>query len=248
MFKKINALFIIVVLACFTLQFSFPLGIYEAAKQPYLDTAKDASYMSIREKAMVRELNLVRTYPDLYKQLIYVELRKTQEDSFRLSRLISETTRERIYTLNGVEHKEVSVEHNNYYESRIKAIKDLLFDLDNVPSLGLLHPDPALYETAERHAEDQSHKSEIDHQGTSGSWPVERIQRTGFFVNGNENIASGGCTPRQIVIQLLIDSGVPGYGHRYNILNKDWEFVACFEDLSKEDACSNYWLQEFAQD
>jgi uncharacterized protein YkwD len=42
---------------------------------------------------------------------------------------------------------------------------------------------------------------------------------------GNENIAGNSMeivTARDIVIQLLVDSGIPGYGHRYNLLDPAW--------------------------
>ena len=32
-------------------------------------------------------------------------------------------------------------------------------------------------------------------------------------------------TARDIVIQLLVDSGIPGYGHRYNLLDPAWTYL-----------------------
>ena len=44
-----------------------------------------------------------------------------------------------------------------------------------------------------------------------------------------ENIAFGDNQARQVVIQLLVDDGVPGRGHRDNILDGRWgaEGAAC---------------------
>jgi uncharacterized protein YkwD len=62
---------------------------------------------------------------------------------------------------------------------------------------------------------------------------------------GNENIAgsSGKPTPRDIIIQLLIDAGIPGYGHRYNLLNVQWTHVGC--TVEQYQGAMHYWIQNF---
>jgi uncharacterized protein YkwD len=63
---------------------------------------------------------------------------------------------------------------------------------------------------------------------------------------GNENIAGrygyANTTPRDIVLQLLIDSGIPGYGHRYNLLDPQWTFGACKFELYNG---MQWWIQNF---
>ena len=65
--------------------------------------------------------------------------------------------------------------------------------------------------------------------------------------SGNENIAGrygyATSTPRDIVIQLLIDAGIPGYGHRYNMLDPLWTFVACRTE--KYRSRGDWWIQDF---
>jgi len=62
---------------------------------------------------------------------------------------------------------------------------------------------------------------------------------------GNENIAGNSAaivTARDIVIQLLVDSGIPGYGHRNNLLDPAWTYVACKHELF---IGMHWWIQNF---
>jgi len=69
------------------------------------------------------------------------------------------------------------------------------------------------------------------HTGSDGSSPWTRITQFSPAISfGNENIAGRGgmeSNARAFIIQLLIDSGIPGYGHRYNILDPQWTHVGC---------------------
>ena len=62
---------------------------------------------------------------------------------------------------------------------------------------------------------------------------------------GNENLALDGNAPvRIIVLQLLNDAGIPGYGHRYNLLDAQWTHVACY--ATRESLMtSKWWIQNF---
>jgi uncharacterized protein YkwD len=80
------------------------------------------------------------------------------------------------------------------------------------------------------HVRDQGPIGGVEHYGTDGSDPARRAERRGRWVAGMaENIAYGENPAREVVIQLLIDDGVPDRGHRNNILDADWgvEGVAC---------------------
>ena len=87
-----------------------------------------------------------------------------------------------------------------------------------------------LAEAAADHVRDQGPIGGLEHYGTDGSDPARRAERRGRWVSGMaENIAYGENPAREVVIQLLVDDGVPDRGHRNNILDGNWgvEGVAC---------------------
>ena len=80
------------------------------------------------------------------------------------------------------------------------------------------------------HVKDQGPIGGLEHRGTDGSNPARRADRRGRWVTAMaENIAFGDNPARQVVIQLLVDDGVPDRGHRDNILDGRWgaEGAAC---------------------
>jgi len=77
---------------------------------------------------------------------------------------------------------------------------------------------------------DQGPIGGLEHRGTDGSDPARRAGRRGrWLVAMAENIAFGENPAREVVIQLLVDDGVPDRGHRTNLLDPRWgaEGVAC---------------------
>jgi uncharacterized protein YkwD len=110
-----------------------------------------------------------------------------------------------------------------------------------------LKPDSGIYNAATKHANDQNeHDWKLMHTGSDGSEPWDRILSFSPTMNfGNENIAGNSAeivTARDIVIQLLVDSGIPGYGHRYNLLDPAWTYVACKHELFNG---MHWWIQNF---
>lgn len=96
-----------------------------------------------------------------------------------------------------------------------------------VPPLGW---SKGLAGAAADHVRDQGPIGGLEHYGTDGSDPARRAERRGRWASGMaENIAYGENPARDVVIQLLVDDGVPDRGHRNNILNGNWgvEGVAC---------------------
>jgi uncharacterized protein YkwD len=66
----------------------------------------------------------------------------------------------------------------------------------------------------------------VGHDGSDGSTPAQRTERYGKWEKTTgENIAFGGDKARDIVVQLIVDDGVAGRGHRANIFNADYRTV-----------------------
>ena len=92
--------------------------------------------------------------------------------------------------------------------------------------MSVLKPADGLCKATEYLSKDQQKKGGIGHIASDGSAPVNRIMRYGEWnICIAENIDYGSFDPRQIVISLLIDDGVPDRGHRKNILDPCFQFV-----------------------
>jgi len=89
---------------------------------------------------------------------------------------------------------------------------------------------PGLARAASDHVRDQGPVGGTEHEGTDGSDPARRMERYGRWRGAvAENIAYGENPAREVVLQLLIDDGVPARGHREALLDPEWGVsgVAC---------------------
>jgi uncharacterized protein YkwD len=198
-----------------------------------LNTAKNCLYMTDMERDMIYELNRLRSNPRSY--LPYLEpLLKTARGILKnfgkgtRSYSLTYTTN----TKNGKETKKIDTTWHYRNEEEVKALTTLIADLRKIKKLSVLRPDSGIYNAAQKHAKDQdAHEWQLMHTGSDGSSPWERITQFSPSMSfGNENIAGRGgmeVTARAFIIQLLIDSGIPGYGHRYNILDPQWTHAGC---------------------
>ena len=105
-----------------------------------------------------------------------------------------------------------------------------------VPALTLSH---GLSRAARDHVADQQGGA-MGHSGSDGSEPWDRMNRYGGWEDEvAENIAYGGYSTQGVVIQLIVDDGVPGRQHRVNIFNPKYRFVgvACGSHARLHDIC-----------
>lgn len=183
-----------------------------------INTAKNANYMTAGEKQMVQEINFVRYYPKVYADIIKEEMSKKSE------------------SWSGLSHDDMV------------AFEELISELESREALSILKPKQCIYSAARVHAKDQTKRGFTGHTGTDRSNPWDRIKKQcPDMIRGNENLAGGGKgTARSAVIQLLIDSGIPGRGHRYNMLNPEWTHVACYYN-GKVGTMPDNWIQNFAK-
>ena len=204
--------------------------------------------MSADEREMIYEINRVRSNPTSY--LVYLvpmleAAKKNLEESGKGGRNYSLT-----YTSDhGTDKSNIDTTWHYVNEEEVKALTTLIDDLKNLKKLSVLKPDRGIYKAAVKHAADQhTHDWNLGHTGTDGSHPWDRILKFSPTMRlGNENIAGNSeiVRPRDIVIQLLVDSGIPGYGHRYNLLDPNWTHVACKGEKFKD--WMNWWIQDFGK-
>jgi uncharacterized protein YkwD len=156
--------------------------------------------MSAFEINMIREINFARAYPKVYAGIV--------------GRYMAEQAK----SWGGLSKDELF------------ATKELMTELKNMEPLSILLPLECLYKSAKKHGEDCKKRGFIDHTGSDGSQPWDRISDACDGKSGNENIVGTVNTNyRQSVIALLVDSGISSRGHRYNMLDPEWKYVACYQ-------------------
>ena len=163
-----------------------------------ISTATNEFGLQDMDKEMIKEINFVRQYPQVYASIVAKHL---AEESNSWSGLSKEE-----------------------YEAGVELMEELKV---MTPSQ-LLYPKQCVYEAAKKHGEDCKKRGFTDHTGSDGSSPFSRISSFCRNLSGNENIVGGSKNARTLVIQLLIDGGISSRGHRYNMLNPSWKYVGCY--------------------
>lgn len=157
-----------------------------------------SSAQSSLERGVIEEMNLARTKPRLYADYLR-EYRKLYKGNYiYLSR-----SNVRIATSEGTS----AVDEAIRFLLRQKPISPLL------SSSGLAAAAADL-------VQDQSASGDTGHTGRVNGSMDRRIERYGQWQGSiGENISYGYDNARFVVIQLIVDDGVRGRGHRKNIFN-----------------------------
>jgi uncharacterized protein YkwD len=73
---------------------------------------------------------------------------------------------------------------------------------------------------------EQQASGAVGQAGRNGKGADDRVNRYGTWAKSiGENIEYGSKDARTIVINLIVDDGVPGQGHRTNLMNPDFTVV-----------------------
>jgi uncharacterized protein YkwD len=190
------------------------------------NTAKNSKDLNALEKSVILHLNMARANPSKYA----LDFIKPRSDFF-----------------NGKYYKEPNTP-DNYLGVRtqegVATVAETVKALNNTESMPLLKPHEKLALAASKHAKDQSKHNTTGHKGHDGTMPRDRIEREGrWLITMGENIAYGNYLQdnagREVVVQLLLDDGVPNRGHRTNILNANFKVVgvACESHKTYKAVC-----------
>jgi uncharacterized protein YkwD len=185
-----------------------------------LNTGANERYFTDREKAMIKEINLVRSNPRAYIVVVEEYVKYMKADDL----------------------------NDGFYKDEIEVAKELIAELKNTPTLSILQPSEGIYRAAKIHGDAAKKIGSLDHEGQDGSFPWDRVKKYDTnMADGGENIVGGLSDIRKAVLTLLIDSGIKGRGHRAALLYPDWTHVACYE-VGEVNGMPFMWLQNFGQE
>ena len=110
------------------------------------------------------------------------------------------------------------------------ALDEAIDFLERQAPLPALRGDGRLAASAFDHASVQGPRGELGHGGPGGATFSQRLKREGVWAGlAAEAISYGYDSPRDVVRQLVIDSGVPSRGHRRDIFGRSYQVagVSC---------------------
>lgn len=105
------------------------------------------------------------------------------------------------------------------------AVDEAIAFLESQTPLPPLRDSPALVRAAAAHAAEQARTGAVAHASADGSSPAERMRRQGRWSATGEAIAYGPDRAEDVVLQLIVDDGVPDRGHRRVVFNPAYALV-----------------------
>ena len=134
-------------------------------------------------------------------------------------------------------------------EEGVAALEEAITALRRTPSLLPLMPSQGMSLGARDHVQDLGPAGRTGHIGSDGSTPFTRLNRYGTWqLVAGENISYSPLNRAQWhVMQLLIDDGVPGRGHRKALLNAAFKVtgVACGTHTVYENICVMTYAEKY---
>jgi uncharacterized protein YkwD len=171
-----------------------------------------ARHSTAEEQLVVTELSKVRLHPKEYAKWLRTQLKYFEGTLWHLPDHVAIRT-----------------------EEGAPALQELIAFLESTPTIGPLRWNEGLSHAARELVLEQGPTGQTGHKGPHGSVMRDRILKFGLHQSLiGEIINYGDEKPRWTVMQLLIDDGVAGRGHRKNIFNPDFHVAGAAIGPHKE--------------
>lgn len=104
-----------------------------------------------------------------------------------------------------------------------------------------------LMNSAQEHSQDMAAHNFMDHPGSDGSSPFDRMRRAGYsFSEAGENVAAGQANPEDAMSSWMNEQP-PNDGHRRNILNPDFRDIGIGYAFRDGTEFKHYWTQDLGR-
>ena len=119
------------------------------------------------------------------------------------------------------------------------AVDEAIAFLEGQAPLPSLREAPGLTRAAADHVSEQGRTGAVAHVGEDGSSPADRMRRQGRWTATGEAIAYGPERAEDVILQLIVDDGVPDRGHRRILFSPAYTLVgvACAPHPVWRTAC-----------
>ena len=186
-----------------------------------------ASYLSQLEKEVIIEMNKVRQNPQSYIPILQKYRKRFQGNKVKIGK------RKYMLTKEGV-----------------AVVDETIAFLSKQHPVGPLRPSRGMSLGARDHVNDQGSTGEYGHYDSEKSDPFTRVKRYGTWRQiAAENIAYGYTTPQDIVMQLIIDDGIPDRSHRITMFNPEYNItgVAFGNHSAYKVMCVIYYAADYEE-
>jgi uncharacterized protein YkwD len=103
------------------------------------------------------------------------------------------------------------------------AVDEAIAYLEKMPPRPRLEASPLLAAAAADHTGEQGPRGSSGHRSHDGKWPSDRLMARGGGSRVAEALSYGQGHPLDVVIQLIVDDGVSGRGHRTILLDPAYD-------------------------
>lgn len=204
-----------------------PTVMVAIAHTPYLRNLESATYLSLLEREIIAETNRLRVNPSAYADELEHLLQYYDGKLLRMPGLPPYET----------------------VEGTV-PVREAIATLRRTRPLQVLAPSQGMSRGAKDHAMDLAAHNASGHYGSDGSTHAVRISRYGTWQNSSENVSlSPFESARWHILQLLIDDGVPGRGHRRALLKPEYRItgVGCSSHPAFASVCVMTYAEQYTE-